>query len=172
MRKIVLSAWQEVVRAEMARRLPAFIPWMKISPGEWPRLLKYQSIQPGGMHWWIAFRPLDEQFDVYVGWSRNRQLSFSGLVQVAEEAPIETIAEDGVVLPTAMFAGRNGPTYWSFWDPPDEVVGDPARFAAEFANYYTKVLTDDEARDLVVGPVTAAIDEIVDYCIPYLESKL
>jgi hypothetical protein len=35
-----------------------------------------------------------------------------------------------------------------------------------------KVLDDKEAHCLVFGPVTAAMDEIVEYCIPYLESKL
>lgn len=156
----------------MIRRLPTFSPWKKKSPGEWPRLLKYQSIQPGGVHWWIAFRPLDEQFDVYVGWTRHRQPSFSWLVQVAAEALVDTVASDGVMLPTAMFAKRSGPTYWDLWNPPNEVVSDPARFATEFANYYTKVLDDKEAHCLVFGPVTAAMDEIVEYCIPYLESKL
>lgn len=141
----------------------------KKSPGDWPRMLKYQCARPSGVQWAIAFRPLDEQFDAYVGWSRGKQSPFSALILVPNEDVMDTFVGDAIMLPTATIARRAGETFWAFWNPSDDVVNDPARFATEFANYYAKPLTETEARDLVHGPVMVAMAEIVTSCIPYLE---
>ena len=73
------------------------------------------------------------------------------------------------MLPTATIARRSGATFWSFWNPLDEIVNDPVRFAAEFVNFYTKQLSEEEAHKIVHAPVAEAISEIETFCIPYLE---
>ena len=171
MRKIVLAAWQVALQTEMSRRLPMFSVYKKKSPGKWPRLLKYHHLLPNGVQRLIAFRPLDEEFDAYVGWAKNDRNPFENFVQLASEGQMDTFCGDAIMLPTATIARRSGATYWSFWNPPGELTNNPTLFAVEFAKYYTKVLSEEEARDLVQPSVSAAVTEIVDFCIPYLEAR-
>jgi len=169
MRKIVRDAWKEEVSVAMRARLPIFHMESKKSPGDWPHVMKLVHARSPGLLWAIAFRPLDEQFDAYVGWGINGRSPFEGLEQIATDDQLWQFERDALMLPTATVARRSGTTYWSFWNPSDAVTDDPMRFAAEFAQFCTKDLTFEEARELVRGPILEAISEIETFCLPYLE---
>jgi hypothetical protein len=171
MRTAVFEAWRDAISLEMERKVPMFTLSSRRSAGEWPRLLKYRHKRTNGAEWWLLFRPLDEQFDVYAGWCKRRSPSFALLSQVITGALPKGSKGDGLLLPTSVMAGRSGATFWSFWNPSDDVVADPPRFAAEFVQHCAKPIARPEADGIVQDAVTSAIDEIVAYCIPYLEKN-
>lgn len=169
MRKIVRDAWKEEVSVAMSAHLPIFHLESKRSPGEWPHVMKFVHARSPRLLWAIAFRPLDEQFDAYVGWGTNGKSPFEGLEQIATDDLLWQFERDALMLPTATVAHRSGATYWSFWNPSDTLTNDPTRFAAAFAQFCTKRLTSEEARGLVRGPILEAISEIETFCLPYLD---
>lgn len=168
MRKVLFNAWVSEIDAAMADRLPRFQRLSKKAPGEWPNIRKFIWQHPSGLFWAIAFRPLDEQFDAYVGWGRNSQLPFKNIVQAGGADLLTHHDLDGLMLPTATIAGRHGATYWSFWEPGPDVADNPELFAMAFAEQYERDLSKTEAAYIVRGPIDEAMREIEEYCIPYL----
>lgn len=137
--------------------------------GELPKLLKFVFERSPGLLWAIAFRPMDEQFDAYVGWAVNGKSPFLALVQIASESILDEFDREALMLPTITIARRDGASFWSFWNPSADAVDNPVRFAEEFARYYTRSFTESEAEELVREKIAEAMTEVELHCIPYLE---
>lgn len=153
----------------MSQRLPFFSLKKKRSRGDWPSTLTFTYQKFRNLVWIVAFRPLDEQFDVYVGWARDNHNPFENVVQIPDSKLLDNGKASALMLPTAAYANRGGATYWSFWNPPDDLVDDPAGFGVAFAHYYSAKLSEPEARALVRDSVKEAIQEIECSCIPFLQ---
>lgn len=171
MRKEVLNAWQQSVYAGVARSFPNFGPLRGRVRPEPPGLVKFHWRPRDGLNCFIAFRPIEsEAFDVYAGWSTKDKSA----VTVISSTPANSSSFSALEYfnVSSAYSGRQGLVHWNFWSPSDVVASDPALFANEYARHFLRVLSPEEARELVEPSVSSALEEIGTYCIPYLESRV
>lgn len=171
MRPEVLRAWQDEVVRCMAERLPHFTRSTRRVHPDPPGLLKFEWQARHKLWCFIAFRPLDsEAFDAYAGWSND--YSKSAVTNVAASGSIDDFSSEFHFDLSMSYVPRRGLSYWSFWNPSNDAVDDARLFADEYLVQFAKALSASEAKALVVPAVNDAMDEIVTYCVPYLERKV
>lgn len=171
MRPEVLRAWQDEVVRCIVERLPHFTRSTRRVRSDPPGLLKFEWQARHKLWCFVAFRPLDsEAFDAYAGWSTD--YSKSAVTNVAASGDsIDDFSSEFHFDLSMSYVPRRDLSYWSFWDPSSEAADDARLFANEYMVQFTKVLSANEAKALVAPVVNDAMDEIVTYCIPYLEKR-
>lgn len=170
MRKEVLSALKSIIAREMSASLGMFVlDESRVRPDP-PGLIKYVWNPREGLWCFVAFRPIEsEALDVYVGWSIKRNVP---VALVSDVVGCHEFSAEGYFNVSASYAKRGGAVHWSFWNPSDEVLDDPAKFASEYAGHYAKALSENEALALVSPSVKKAIDEVLGYGLPYLKLRI
>lgn len=180
MRKIVFDAWADELAAGMARHFPLFSIYRKKPTVEeqrrafFGRKTKIYAWTPeDGICLFIAFRPIDEGFDAFVGWSKNGRFPYGDedIFRSDGEARYDLSVDYFISMPL-IIANRQGMTFWKFWDfPVDEGAELNAEFAAQFAaayaNHFTQKLNEEDARLLVRPAITQAIELIEMEVTPY-----
>jgi len=166
MRESVKIAWETSIIKEVNSNFPQF----ELQPKNKGMLKFLWQVRPS--LWFILFfRPLEgESFDAFCGWSTKKQLPFSKYG--CPENKLNDFTRDAVVTWTLNYVPRDGLSYWEFWEVPDEALDDPELFFQLYREHYEKDITSEEAMDLVSQSVESAINEIKDYCIPYLEKRI
>lgn len=172
MRKEIFDAWREEVESAVAQNFPEFHKLTKRVRGEPRGILKYQWHPSQDLWCYIAFRPLDsEGFDAMVGWSTSDRFPIADGAVGGGPQDLWDFDAPYAMTWSLNLVPRNGAAHWNFWDPPEEVVDDPAAFAREYAAHFLKVLMVEEARVLVRPAVERGIAEVRDYGIPYLRRR-
>jgi len=172
MRPAVLKAWTDLVRESVLRRFPMFSEVKKRQPTEERGLLKFEWRPRSDLICGIALRPLDEAFDAWIGWSRTGEFPYAAAQRPVTQKPHTEFDQRTLMVPSIVLAGRPGSASWHFWNPSDELVNDPGAFGAAFAEYYTRQLTPEEARELVKPAIEEAMQEIELFGLPYLRSRV
>jgi len=171
MRKELLNAWRDAVTESMAFSLPQFVLHNARRPGAERGMLCYSWAPTPSKKFtcFLVFRPIaSEGFDTWAGWSIDGKLPY-GLESVSSDP--EDFAASHFVLSTLELAGRSGLVGWSFWEPSDAAIDDPGRFAQEYAEHFSKALSDSDAANLVRPAVAFAMAEIEGYCLPYFNKR-
>lgn len=171
MRPIVLGAWKDQVVDSMRKELPQFDLVKKHEPGDEKNLMKFAWITESGLLCAVAFRALDEAFDVYLGWSVDGKFPYSTARRNGFHADVWDFGQTSVMVPLIMLLER-GVASWSFWNPPDDLVDRPEEFAKAFAEYYSAELAVDEARALVAESTHRAVLEFADVGVKYLRRRI
>src|SRR3990167_2589038 len=180
MRKIVFEAWVDELAAEMAKHFPLFSVYRKKPNAEeqhrafFGRKTKIYEWSPEkGIYLFIAFRPIDEGFDAFVGWSKSGRFPYGGedIFRSEGEARYDLSANHFISMPL-FIANRHGTTFWKFWNFPVDESDDlnaefAAQFAAAYAIHFTQKLNDEDARLLVRPAITQAIELIETEVTPY-----
>lgn len=166
MRKSVKLAWKTSVIKEVNSKFPQF----ELQPKNTGMLKFLWKVRPS-LWCMLSFRWLDnESFDVFCGWSSTKQLPFSKYG--CPRGKLSDFTRDSVMTWTLDYVPRDGLSYWMFWKVPDEALDDPELFFQLDREHYEKDITYDEAMELVSQSIESAINEINDYCIPYLEKRI
>ncbi|MEE9345405.1 MAG: hypothetical protein V3U88_07335 [Methylococcales bacterium] len=166
MRDSVKNAWETSIIKEVKSKFPQF----ELQPKNAGMLKFLWQVRPS-LWCIISFRPLSgESFDVFCGWSTKKQLPFSKYGCPRNE--LFDFTRNSVVTWTLDYVPRDGASFWDFWEAPEDVLDDPELFFELYSEHYNKNLTDIEAKELVSQSIEYAINEIKDYCIPYLEKRI
>lgn len=170
MRQEVCIAWREQIESAVAEEFPQFQRVTSRTRGEPRHLLKYRWHPHQKLWCFIAFRPLDsEAFDAFVGWSSSDRFPISDGATGAQDP--EDFEAPHMLFWSSELVPRSGTAHWSFWNPPQSLIDDPAAFATAYAREFTKTLSPVEAADLVRPAVKAGIAEVREFGIPYLERR-
>ena len=121
----------------------------------------------------MVFRPLKEGFDAWIGWSANGKYPYP----LAQKPGVGASDPRDFSAPMAMFltivlANRQGAAFWSFWQPKDSWIDDPAEYGKRFTQYYLRTSEAEGAREAVEEPIRQSILEIREFGIPYLQSRV
>ncbi len=172
MKKVLLEAWRQAVIDEMAAVLPQFSLVSSRERGEERNLLKFAWTPRDPLTCGIALRPLDDEFDVWIGWSTNGQFPYlAAQLSPAPRGPWD-FAHPAVMVPAIALSGRHGAAAWKLWEPSNEQLDDPAAFAQAFVEYAMKEFTAAEAKERVAPLVARAIEEAKAHGLPYLEKRI
>ena len=171
MRKILLDAWTAVVTEAMAHALPQFSLVKSRLQGEERGLLKFEWVPKKPLKCGIAFRPLDDAFDVWVGWSINGKFPYATAHETPPPNGIWDFDHPAVVVPAISLSGRTGSAAWNLWEPTDEQIDNLDSFAQAFVEYSTRDLSSQEAQEIMMPLVAQAISEVRQYGLPYLQLR-
>lgn len=151
--------------------LPDFYLVRKKEFNEEPGLLKFSWEPRKNLNCGIVFRPLDESFDVWVGWSTDGRYPYVYADPLIEKNALYEFDRSGIMVPSIKIAGRSGSAWWNLYSL-DHLANDPVAYANEFTKYYCRTLTYSEALDIVSPAVNLAFAEILDSCIPYFHKRI
>lgn len=167
MRESVKNAWEASIIKEVKSNFPQF----ELQPKNAGMLKFLWHVRPS--LWCIlSFRPLDgESFDVLVGWSTKKSLPFLKYFD-CNSKEMNDFSKDFFITWTLNYVPREGLSYWKFWEVPEDALDDPELFFQLDSEHYEKNITSEEAMKLVSQSIEFAINEIKDYCIPYLEKRI
>jgi hypothetical protein len=172
MRPIVYQAVEDAVNEQAANFFPEFVPDVRRVRSEPRHLQKFVWRPTERLSCYIAFRALDsEAIDAFVGWSvlGKFPIGSSGPEQV--QTDIWDFSSPYIFRWSMDFVPRQGSSFWSFWNPAPELLGDPEAFGRAYGEAFAKELSSSEALSLVVPAVTLAVEEVRDYGIPYLRKR-
>ncbi|MFM9268617.1 hypothetical protein [Tychonema sp. BBK16] len=172
MRPVVLQAWKDAVLEAVSLHLPEFSYIEKHDPGDEKHLMKFAWTAMPGLLCGIAFRPLDESFDAFVGWSTNGKYPYSAARRAKSGSDLWDFNQSVLMVPWIVAAGKSGAAAWQLWCPTPDEASNPEAFGAAFAKYITSPLTSQEASELVSAPVDAAVKELKDSGGRYLEKRI
>ena len=168
MRKTIYQAWKNVIEQEMNRSFPAFKE-IKRTAGEPLKGLKHEWASRGALKFYLFFRVVyvgGEGFDVTVGWTTRKKIK---MVTGDASSNIWDFEQESMDAPLIFVIGAGGVDGWSFWEPEEGLLDDPINFGRQFAEFYTKQLTQDEAKEIVTSCILDAMDKIEKHVIPYFE---
>lgn len=174
MDKSLLEALRQAVINEIARDLPQFSLVPSRERGEEKNLIKFAWTPRQSLMCGIAFRPIDDGFDAWVGWSTNGKFPYmaSQADLTSAQGGIFDFTRTAIMVPSIVISERSGSAAWMFWEPTEEEVDDPAAFAKAYVEYATKKFSLQEAMELVMPLVKSAVTEVRDYGLPYLERRV
>ena len=166
MRPVVLEAWREAIAHRASELLPGFSPYHRRERGEDRGLLRLASEFGPSLTGFVVFRPIEEAFDAYVGWSTDGRCPYA---RTSTGASADR--HRGEMLPSMVLAGRSGTAHWNFWNPPTHLADDPAAFAQAYCEYVLRKLSAREAMELVRPVVEVGVREVAAYGLPYLAAR-
>jgi hypothetical protein len=157
----------------MAEELPQFSLVTKRERGEEKNLLKFVWLPRPSLTCGVAFRPIDDGFDAWVGWSTSGRFPYMAAQADPTPAPDSPFdfARTAIMVPSINLSGRSGLAAWMLWEPAAEEIDDPAAFAKAYVEHATKEFSPKEAMDLVMPRVKSAVKEVRDYGLPYLQRR-
>jgi hypothetical protein len=173
MTKTILDAWRQTIIDEMAKELPQFSLLKGRERGEERNLLKFAWVpESSSLTCGIAFRPIDDGFDAWVGWSANGRFPYMAAQADPESGDLLDVTCPAIMVPSIVLSGRHGSAAWMLWEPADAEIDDPIAFAKAYSAYAMKVFSAQEAIDLVLPLVQSAMAEVRDCGLPYLRKRI
>jgi hypothetical protein len=172
MRKLVLEALKIKIQSEMEIKFPQYKFYKKTMRGDEKGLLRYICQSIDNLSLFIVFRPLtSEGIEASVGWSVLDRCPIS-TVTVQGESMFNDFTLDEMMVPLICISKRNGLAHWDFWNPSDELLDNPEKFAIAHSQHFQKQLSIEESQYLVNDAVEKCTQEIFDFGIPYLNNKI
>lgn len=173
MRGAIEHAWGLKVREAVARAFPEFVEAIGRVRGEEKGLIKFEWRPRPTFIGALAFRPLAEGFDAWVGWSTNGKFPYAQAKnpKIGAHDPAD-FEHSAAMFLTIVLAKRSGLAFWKFWRPDDALIDNPTEYARQFAQYCLRTDEPAEARRVVELPVEQAVAEIKQFGIPYLHSRI
>lgn len=173
MRAVVYQAWHDTIQERVRDTFSDFALVVGRVKGEPPRMLKYEWRPEDDLWCYVAFRPLEsEAFDAFVGWSTRGKFPIASANELGKAQNIWDFDAPFVLTWSMELVPRQGSAFWSFWNPPDDLIDAPEAFGKAYAEHFSMQIDYAEARQLVEPAVAKGIQEVRAHGIPYLQKRV